>query len=197
MSHNKQQIKIGVTGGIGSGKTFVGKVFNKLGVPVFNSDVVSKKCMKEDESLKQKIQHLFGNNIYKNGLLQTKILADIVFHDNQKLKDLNALVHPLVQKKFQDWCVNHTEKIVIKEAAILFESNSHLALDKVICVSADEEIRIRRVMKRDSISEEKVVARMSVQILQNEKEKLSDFVIVNDGARLLLPQIIKILNQIS
>ena len=130
-------------------------------------------------------------------LLQNKILADIVFNSNQKLEELNKLVHPVVKQRFDIWCVEQTSQIIIKEAAILFESNSHLGLDKVICVSAPEEIRIERVIKRDNTSREQVLVRIEKQMPQNEKEKLSDFIIVNDEVELLLPQIIKIINQIS
>ena len=110
---------------------------------------------------------------------------------------MNKLVHPLVKRKFEKWCKKNDSKIVIKEAAILFESNSHIDLHKVICVSADKEIRIQRIIKRDNISREEVIARKSRQISQNEKERLSDFIIVNNGSQLLLPQIIKLINKID
>ena len=197
MPEDKQQIKIGLTGGIGAGKTFIGKIFSKLGFPVFNSDVEAKRCMLEDEILKKKIQDLFGDEVYQNGVLQNHFLANIVFNDEKHLEHLNKLVHPLVKKKFEKWCKKNDSKIVIKEAAILFESNSHINLDKVICVSADKEIRIQRIIKRDNISREEVIARMSRQISQNEKERLSDFIIVNNGSQLLLPQIIKLINKID
>ena len=142
MSREKEQIKIGLTGGIGSGKTFIGAIFTKLEIPVFNADHEARKCMSENELLRQDIQDAFGDNVYNEGLLQNKILADIVFNSNQKLEELNKLVHPVVKQRFDIWCVEQTSQIIIKEAAILFESNSHLGLDKVICVSAPEEIRI-------------------------------------------------------
>ena len=197
MPREKQQIKVGLTGGIGSGKTFVGAVFTKLGIPVFNADIEAKKCMAENELLKQEIQNVFGAKVYKNGLLENKILAEIVFNDKQKLAKLNLLVHPVVKQNFENWCETQTSSVVIKEAAILFESNSYLGLDKVICVSAPEEIRIQRVIKRDNILKESVIARIASQMSALEKERLSDFVIVNDGKELILPQIIKIITQIS
>jgi len=197
MSREKEQIKIGLTGGIGSGKTFIGAIFTKLEIPVFNADDQARKCMSENELLRQDIQDVFGDNVYSKGLLQNKILADIVFNNNQKLEELNKLVHPVVKQRFDSWCVEQTSQIIIKEAAILFESNSHLGLDKVICVSAPEETRIERVIKRDNTSREQVLVRIEKQMPQNEKEKLSDFIIVNDEVELLLPQIIKIINQIS
>lgn len=197
MLFDKQQIKIGVTGSIGAGKTFVTQVFSRFGFPVFNADIEADKCMRENASLKKDIQSLFGNEVYINGALQKKFLANIVFNDKKKLQELNNLVHPLVKNSFENWCETSRSKILIKEAAILFESNTHLGLDKIICVSAEKELRIKRVMKRDSIARDQVLSRMSFQISQHEKEKLSDFVIVNDGINLLLPQIIKIIDQIS
>ena len=197
MSREKEKIKIGLTGGIGSGKTFVGAIFSKLGIPVFNADDQARKCMSENEVLKQEIQNMFGDNVYHNGLLQNKVLADIVFNNNQKLEELNKLVHPVVRQRFDSWSVEQTSRIIIKEAAILFESDSHVDLDKVICVSAPEESRIERVIKRDNTSREQVLRRIEIQMPQTEKEKLSDFVIINDEVELLLPQIIKIIDQIS
>ena len=153
--------------------------------------------MSENEVLKQEIQNVFGDNVYHNGLIQNKVLADIVFNNNQKLEELNKLVHPVVRQRFDSWSVEQTSRIIIKEAAILFESDSHLDLDKVICVSAPEESRIERVIKRDNTSRAQVLRRIEIQMPQNEKEKLSDFVIINDEVELLLPQIIKIIDQIS
>ena len=197
MSKYRKQIKIGLTGGIGAGKTFVSAIFSKLGIPVFNADYEAKRCMSEVEPLKNKIQDLFGDKVYKNGILQNRFIADIVFNDSQMLEELNKLVHPVVRKCFEDWCAEQNSDIVIKEAAILFESNSYKSLDKVICVSAPEETRIERVINRDNTSREQVLRRIEIQIPQNEKEKLSDFVIINDGLELLLPKIINIINQIN
>ena len=197
MLNESKQIKIGLTGGIGSGKTFVGEIFSKFNIPVFNADTEAKICMVEDHSLKQSIKNVFGDEIYKDGILENKILAQIVFNDKKKLEELNQLVHPVVKRRFKDWCATIKAKIVIKEAAILFESDSHLELDKVICILAPEEIRIDRVIKRDKTSIEQVLVRVERQISQDEKQKLSDFVIINDEVELLLPQIIEIISKIS
>lgn len=197
MTPKIKQTRIGLTGGIGSGKTFVSDVFKKLKIPVFNADDAAKRCMVDNERLQQEIQNFFGDKVYNNGALQNKVLAEIVFNDEQKLEKLNKLVHPVVKKSFEDWCAEQTTEIIIKEAAILFESNTHTGLDKVICVSAPEAMRIERVMNRDNISRAQVVARIEKQMPQHEKEKLSNFVIINDEKELLLPQIIDIITQIS
>ena len=189
--------KIGLTGGIGVGKTFVAKLFYQMGIPVFNADVEAKKCMASDLGLIKNIKLIFGNVIYLNGKLQKEILASIIFSDIKKLNELNALVHPVVKKSFLDWCEKQESEIVVKEAAILFESNSHIGLDKVICVSAPENIRIQRVQQRDNDSINQIKSRIESQMKQSEKEKLSDYIIVNDGVELILPQVIKIISQIS
>jgi len=189
--------KIGLTGGIGVGKTYVSKIFQNLGYPVFNADIHAKKCLIEDKELIQKIRNTFGSAIYKAGELQKKELANIVFKNIKKLDQLNKLVHPVVKKRFSDWCKKQDVSIVIKEAAILFESDSHLGLDVVICISCSEAVCIERVEKRDQISKSEVLNRINKQMSQNEKEKLSDYVIVNDGSQLLLPQIVNILKEIE
>lgn len=189
--------KIGLTGGIGVGKTFVAKLFYQMGIPVFNADVEAKKCMASDLELIKNIKLIFGNVIYNDGKLQKKILASIIFSDIKKLNELNALVHPVVKQSFLDWCEKQKSKIVVKEAAILFESNSHIGIDKVICVTAPENIRIQRVQQRDNYSIKQVKSRIEIQMKQSEKEKLSDYIIVNDGVELILPQVIKIISQIS
>ena len=129
---SKKKIKIGLTGGIGVGKTYVGKIFTTLGFPVFNADIEAKECIKSNNQLQDIIKNKFGDEIYVNGVVQRNKLADIVFNDILALQQLNALVHPIVKKRFEDWCKKQTAKIVVKEAAILFESDSHITLDKVI-----------------------------------------------------------------
>ena len=189
--------KIGLTGGIGVGKTFVAKLFSQMGIPVFNADVEAKKCMFSDLKLINNIKLIFGNDIYSDGKLQKEILASIIFSDIKKLKGLNALVHPFVKQSFLDWCEKQESELVFKEAAILFESNSHIGLDKIICVTAPENIRIQRVEQRDNDSVNQVKSRIESQMKQSEKEKLSDYIIVNDGVELILPQVIKIISKLS
>ena len=189
--------KIGLTGGIGVGKTFVAKLFYQMGIPVFNADIEARKCMVEDDKLMTAVQLAFGKYIYMNGILQKEELAKIVFNNEVALAKLNTLVHPVVKQKFEDWCKRKTAKLVIKEAAILFESGANLGLDAVICVSATETLRIARVQKRDESSVEDIKSRMNKQMSQAEKEKLADFVIVNNGEKLLLPQLIKLLKEME
>ena len=184
--------KIGLTGGIGVGKTFVSEIFQKMGYSVFLADLHAKKCIHESDDLKNEIKKKFGNEIYQKGVLQKNRLADIVFNDTKKLQELNNLVHPFVQRYFEAWCKNQQSKFVIKEAAILFESEAHKGLDGVICVSAPFQKRIERVMKRDNCTKEDVIKRIENQMPQEKKEKLSDFVILNNDKKELLPQIISI-----
>lgn len=188
--------KIGLTGGIGVGKTYVSKIFENLGVPVFNADKEAKHCLNSDLQLMDSIKNKFGKNLYKNNLLQTNLLANIVFNDKTKLEALNNLVHPVVKKKFSLWTKKQKSNFVIKEAAILFESNSHLDLDLIICVSAPKNLRISRTMQRDKLSISEVEGRIKSQMPQKEKENLSNYVIYNDEKKMLLPQIIKIYNSI-
>lgn len=197
MPQYRKQIRIGLTGGIGAGKTFVGAIFSKFDIPVFNADSEAKISMSEVGSLQDEIQKLFGSKAYKDGVLQNNFIADIVFNNSKILDKLNKLVHPVVKKSFEDWCVNQNSDIVIKEAAILFESNSHVDLDKVICVSAPENTRVDRVVRRDSCSRIQVLSRMARQLSQSEKESHSDFIIVNDGLELIVPQIIKIISTLD
>ena len=184
--------KIGITGGIGSGKTYVASVFQSLGIPIFYADIKSKKLMTSSEKLIKLLKEEFGNDIYKDSDLNKEKLASIVFSNSNKLQKLNSLVHPIVKEEFNNWCKEQTSPYVIKEAAILFESNSYLGLDAVICVSAPLELRKTRLLKRDNYTEKEINNRIENQISQKEKEKRSDYIIVNDEKDLLLPQIIKI-----
>jgi dephospho-CoA kinase len=183
-------LKIGLTGGIGSGKSTVAKVFEVLGVPVYYADDAAKRLMNEDEQLKQKIQELFGKDSYNNGALNRKQLADIVFNAPEKLQLLNAIVHPATLHDAEQWMLRQTSAYAIKEAALIFESGAQEGLDHVIGVYAPTPMRIQRAMQRDNISREEVMARMNKQIDETIKMRLCDFVIVNDEQSLLIPQVI-------
>ena len=183
--------KIGITGGIGSGKTYVASVFQSLGIPIFNADIQAKKIMTSSRKLIKLLKEEFGNDIYKDSDLNKEKLASIVFSNSDKLQKLNSLVHPIVKEEFNNWCKKQTSPYVIKEAAILFESNSHIGLDAVICVSNPLDLRMKRLLKRDNSSEKEIKKRIKNQMSQEVKEKLSDYIIVNDEKDLLLPKIIK------
>jgi len=183
-------LKIGITGGIGSGKTTVAKVFEVLGIPVYYADDAAKKLMNEDEALKQKIKLQFGESVYTNGLLNKKLLSDIVFNAPEKLELLNALVHPATLKDAERWMQLQTTAYTLKEAALIFESGAHQNLDYVIGVTAPAPLRILRSMQRDGVTREDVIARMDKQMDDTIKMKLCDFVITNDEQEMLLPQVI-------
>ncbi len=184
--------KIGITGSIGSGKTYVSKVFESLGISVFNADNEAKKIMSRSFDLINSIKNEFGEDIYDKYSLNKKKLASIVFSDTEKLRKLNSLVHPIVKQEFLEWQSKKKSSYVLKEAAILFESDSNKALDAIICVTAPINLRINRVKLRDGYSYSEINNRIENQISQEEKENLSDYIIVNDGVKSLLPQILKI-----
>jgi len=185
-------LKVGLTGGIGSGKSIVAKCFTILGIPVFDADSVAKQIMQTDEALIAAITSTFGKDIYIEGVLNRKLLASIVFNDPFKLEQLNALVHPATITAADRWIEQQQAPYVIKEAALLFESGSVSHLDKVIGVTAPMALRIKRVMDRDQTNRQEVLTRMSRQIDENIKLKLCDFVIENNEQQLLLPQIISL-----
>jgi dephospho-CoA kinase len=183
-------LKIGITGGIGSGKSTVAKVFEVLGIPVYYADDAAKKLMNEDEDLKQKIKLQFGESVYTNGNLNKKLLSDIVFNAPEKLELLNALVHPATLKDAERWMQLQTTPYTLKEAALIFESGAHQNLDYVIGVTAPAPLRILRTMQRDGITREEVMARMDKQMDDTIKMKLCDFIITNDEQEMLMPQIL-------
>lgn len=195
--HFKAMIKVGITGGIGSGKSTVAKVFEVLGIPVYYADDAAKRLMNDDKELKQKIQLQFGEAVYKDGQLDRKFLADIVFNDPGKLQLLNALVHPATLQDAEKWMHQQSTPYAIKEAALIFESGAHEELDYVIGVYAPAPLRIQRAMQRDKISREEVMARMNKQIDETIKMRLCDFVITNDEQELLIPQVTALHQKLS
>ena len=183
-------LRVGITGGIGSGKSTAAKVFEVLGIPVYYADDAAKRLMNGDEELKQKIKEHFGEDVYSDGMLNKKMLAGIVFNAPQKLELLNSLVHPATLKDADKWMQTNTTPYCIKEAALIFESGAQQNLDYVIGVTAPAPLRILRTMKRDNITREEVIARMDKQMDDTIKMKLCDFVITNDEQEMLLPQIL-------
>lgn len=187
-------MKIGLTGGIGSGKSTVSNLFRNLGVPVFDSDQISKSIVDKDENVKAILKSTFGKDMFfLDGSLDRKRLGQLVFNNPPELEKLNAIIHPVVFKKFGEFCEKHKKaKYVIKEAAILFETNTHAHLDKIINVYSPKELRLERVMKRDDTSREKIEKIMRFQYSDEEKNKLSDYIIVNENIDDLLPQVMEI-----
>ena len=190
-------LKIGITGGIGSGKTTACRLFEKLGVPVYYADDRARWIQNNDQALISKIKELFGDDIYFNGELDRTNLGKIVFSDKSKLEALNKIVHPAVFKDANDWQEfqkKNGTSYTLKEAALLFESGSYKTLDKIIVVSSPIELRIERVMLRDKISREEVLKRINSQMPQEEKEKMADFVINNTDIDNLEKQVIQLHN---
>lgn len=185
-------LKIGLTGGIGSGKTTVVKVFMQLGVPVYLSDDRAKYLMNENESLKTSLISLFGENTFLNGKLNRSYIASTVFSTNNKLNELNALVHPYVKKDFETWLASQNANYIIKEAAILFETGANKFLDKVILVESPEKLKIQRIMLRDSLKHEEILDRMSKQWSDLDKRIYADYIILNDEKSSLIKQILKL-----
>jgi dephospho-CoA kinase len=185
-------LKIGLTGGIGSGKSMVAGIFNVLGIRVFDADTNAKMVMETDAALSASIKKLFGEESYSEGRLNRPYLANLVFNDAFKLEQLNALVHPATITAANTWMLQQTTPYVIKEAALLFEAGAAAHLDYVIGVYAPQHIRIKRVMDRDKVTREQVLARMNRQINEEIKMKLCDFVLVNDEQQLLIPQVLRL-----
>ena len=187
-------LRVGLTGGIGSGKTTVATIFELLGVPVYYADESARRIMNEDQELKRSIQKQFGEGAYKNGELDKSYLSSKVFHDPFQLEILNALVHPATLRDAAKWMNRQKTAYAIKEAALIFESGSSEQLDYVIGIYAPASLRIKRTMERNGLTREEVVKRMNNQIDERIKMKLCDFVIYNDEEQLLIPQVLQ-LNQ--
>ena len=187
--------KLGLTGGIGSGKTLVCQIFEKLGIPVYYADIAARDLMNTDPQLKVGIRQMFGEEAFGEDGLNRQYLADSVFGDPEKLSGLNELVHPAVRKDFFKWSLQQKgSPYVLEEAAILFESGASTGMDLSVLVYAPEELRISRVMKRDGLRREDVLKRMGHQMSEEKKLEMADHVLINDGSRMLLPQVIDLHN---
>jgi dephospho-CoA kinase len=190
-------LKVGITGGIGSGKTTICKIFEILGIPVFYADDVSKTIMVDDLELKSQIINFFGSEAYfSDGSLNRKYISDIVFKDDLKLKKLNSLVHPAVRNAYERWASSQKSPYVLKEAALMFESKSYLDNNLNVLVSCPLDLRIERVISRDKTTKEKVLDRISKQMPEEEKEKLADFKIINDEEKSLIKQVLFLHNEL-
>ncbi|MDB5060918.1 MAG: dephospho-CoA kinase [Mucilaginibacter sp.] len=187
--------KVGITGNIGSGKTTVCKIFEVLGIPVFYADDEAKKVMVTDDLLITGIKQTFGTESYfADGTLNRKHIAGIVFNNNNELIKLNALVHPAVFRSFDKWVLQFDSKVpyVMKEAALLFESDSYKMCDRTIMVSAPLDLRIKRVTQRDGISVEEVQSRNARQFAEEKKCAMANDLIINDDTELVIPQVLKL-----
>ncbi|MEJ5145752.1 dephospho-CoA kinase [Sphingobacterium sp. MYb388] len=188
-------IKVGIAGGIGSGKTIICHVFKVLGIPVYNADLEAKLIMNKSDQVRLAVMQEFGDEAYSNGVLNRAFLAAQVFNDAAKLAQLNRIVHPAVIQAAEDWADAQTAPYSLKEASILFESGSYKKVDYSILVTAPIEIRIARVMERDQVTREQVLARMNNQMSDEEKTKLADFVIINDRITPIIPQVMALHHQ--
>ncbi len=189
-------IKVGLTGNIGSGKSTVARVFETLGVPVYHADSEAKHFLGESD-VQDSLFLEFGQEIFNDSGVDKKKLAQLVFKDKNALTFLNSLMHPLVRKDFENWTISHSGfPYLIQEAAILFESGLYKMFDKVITVVSLQELAVTRVMARDGVSEKDVLLRMNNQWSSKKKEELSDFVVYNDGSKLIIPQVLEIHRQL-
>lgn len=187
-------LQIGITGGIGAGKSLVCRIFRTLGVPVYDADSRAKSVMTTDGILMNQIQKEFGVLSYhSDGSVDREYLSKVVFSDEEKLKKLNALIHPRVALDYKQWVEEQKSRYVLKEAALLFEAQSNRVLDKIIVVSAPEELRIKRVLHRDAHrSEQQIKDIIRNQLSEEEKLKRADFVILNDEKKLVIPQVLEL-----
>ena len=185
-------LRIGLTGGIGSGKSTVARVFELLGIPVYYADAASKSLYNTDPELMASIKEHFGEDLYEDGVINKSRLAALVFSAPQKLELLNALVHPPTIRAAEEWMLRQKTAYVIKEAALIFESGSASGLDYVIGVQAPLALRVKRVMDRDNVSREDVYSRINRQLDETIKMKLCDFIIINDEQQMLIPQVLEL-----
>lgn len=186
-------LKVGLTGGIGSGKSIVASIFKKLGVPVYTSDLRAKKLMNSNAELIQKLTSEFGSDIYENQKLNRKKLSALIYNDDQKLANSNAIVHPYVRTDFTDWCNEHSSHpYIINESALVFSSGLINELDKVVSVVAPLKLRVSRVIIRDKTTKENIEQIAAKQTTDNEFKAKSDYIITNDDTQLILPQILAI-----
>lgn len=191
-------LKVGITGGIGSGKSTVSRFFSELGVPVYDSDQRAKSLMQHDDSIIIKIKKEFGDDSYLNNVLNRSHIAEIVFKNELKLKQLNAIVHPVVRTDFNNWLSqNSNAKFVIKEAAIMIESGAYKDLDKLIVVNANREQKIKWIKKRDHLLLEDIENRIQNQLSDKMRNQYADFIIENNSSKKeLKQQVLSIYNKL-
>ena len=185
-------LNVGLTGGIGSGKTIASKIFEVLGIPVYQADVAAKRLMESNPVLKNQLIEQFGNDAFVDGKLNRSYIAEIIFNDKEKLQLINSLVHPYTIQDGIEWMKKQTTPYAIKEAALIFESGSQSNFDYIIGISSPQTLRLNRTLKRDNINRELVLERMENQLDEETKMKLCDFVLLNDERTLLTTQVLAV-----
>ena len=190
-------LRVGLTGGIGSGKTTVARIFESLGIPVFYADEAAKRLMTEDPKLSEAIKEKFGPSAYLDGKLNRTFIAELIFSEPEKLAWLNQLIHPATINAANRWFEEQTAPYAIREAALLFESGADKGLDYVIGITAPELLRIERVIKRDGISSDAIKQRMANQLDEENRESRCNFILHNDNSMPLLTQVLELDKQLS
>lgn len=188
--------RIGLTGGIGSGKSFIANILEHMGFPVYYSDLRSKELTKSNPSIKTGLISFFGEEVYSDDELNAQLVATKIFQNEEIRQKVNELIHPIVRKDFEDWVTNQKSTLVFNEAAILFETGSYNNFDANILICAPLELKIQRVMKRENCSREEVLVRMNKQWSDDEKSKLADYTILNDNQFPILIRLEEIINNI-
>ena len=190
-------LKVGITGGIGSGKSTVCAVLTEMGYPVYNSDERAKTIMETSPEVREQLIAAFGEETFHNNRLNRAYLAQLIFNDPTKREQINAIVHPAVRADFRHWATEQNSRIVFQESALLIETGGYRLLDYTVLVTAPEELRIKRVLKRDVIvNEEDVRSRIQSQLSDEDKRKMAGFVIENDEHELLVPQVNELLRKL-
>ena len=189
--------RIGITGSIGSGKSFIATIIERMGYPVYYSDVSSKELTNAHPIIRKGLIDLVGENVYFGGELDKKVLATAIFSNDELRLKVNQLIHPIVRQDFEDWANSQKSDLIFNEAAILFETGAYRNFDATILVYAPEELRLKRVLKRDIITKNEVIARMNNQMNDNEKRKMTSLQILNDGESPILIQIEDIIERLK
>ncbi|HNR19837.1 MAG TPA: dephospho-CoA kinase [Bacteroidia bacterium] len=185
-------LKVGITGGIGSGKSYVAKIFSELGIAVYDADEFAKKLMQTNAEVVRQIKLLLGDEAYINETVNRRFIAEKIYSNKDLLTSINSIVHPAVANHFNDWCAEQKSKYVLKEAAIMFESGANKDLGYVITVSAPLQLRKQRTLKRDGMTEEKFISIVNNQLTEEERNAMADFVLVNDEEQPLLHEVVKL-----
>ena len=191
-------IRIGITGGIGSGKSVVSKILSLLNIPIYLSDDEAKRLTATDETIRQELTDLLGNELYQGGMLNKQKLANYLFASSENAENVNAIIHPQVKQDFRRWCTRHSDSpFVAMESAILFESGFDSEVDVVVMVYAPQEVRIQRAMMRDAVSRTQIEQRIQNQMDDEAKRAKADYTIINDDKTPLIPQVFRLLFSVS